>query len=289
MDSSMKYSVLVSVYKGADPAAFKVSMHSIFGQTVAPNEIVLVEDGPITAELDRAIQDCVAVAPCPFNIVSYDTNRGLAYALTEGIKHCAYPLVARMDADDISARNRIELELNAMKSDPSLDMVGSQIIEFTKTPADPVSLTSLPLSDVEIKRFSKKRDPFRHPTMLMKKESIIAAGSYQPDYLYFEDWDLFNRMLASGCKARNLDIPLVAVRAGDDFFSRRGGIKYLKHAWKFKRDQYKNGYFSIAELLTSFFPQAAVCLMPNFLRSYIYTNLLRSKPKNVSFKYHSER
>lgn len=289
MDSKMKYSVLVSVYKGADPIAFKVSMYSIFGQTVAPDEIVLIEDGPITPELDKAIQDCMAVAPCSFNIVSYDTNRGLAYALTEGIRHCAYPLVARMDADDISAKNRIELELNAMESDPSLDMVGSQIIEFVTTPSDPISLTSLPLSDAEIKKFSKKRDPFRHPTMLMKKESVIAAGSYRPDYLYFEDWDLFNRMLASGCKAGNLDVPLVAVRAGDDFFSRRGGIEYLRHAWRFKHDQYKIGYFSLFELLTSFLPQAVICLMPNCLRSFIYTTLLRSKPNGVCFEYYSER
>lgn len=289
MDNRLKYSVLISVYKGADPVAFKVSMHSIFGQSVAPNEIVLVEDGPVTPELDKAIRDCMAASPCAFNIVSYDTNHGLAYALTEGIKHCTYPLVARMDADDISAKNRIELELDAMENDPSLDMVGSQIVEFVSTPSNPISLTSLPLSDAEIKSFSKKRDPFRHPTMLMKKDSVIAAGSYRPDYLYFEDWDLFNRMLASGCKARNLDVPLVAVRAGDDFYSRRGGIEYLKHAWRFKRDQYRNGYFSRIELLESFVPQAVVCLIPNFLRSFIYSTLLRSRPKDVCFEYHSER
>ena len=61
----------------------------------------------------------------------------------------------------------------------------------------------------------------------------MEAGNYSSDFLYFEDWDLFNRMLACGCKADNLKEPLVAMRVSEDFYARRGGSQYLKYAKAF--------------------------------------------------------
>ena len=113
--------------------------------------------------------------------------------------------------------------------------------------------------------------------MMYRRSKVLAAGNYASDYLYFEDWDLFNRMLACGCKGRNLDEPLVAVRVSPDFFGRRGGLSYLPYVWKFKTAQLASGYFSIADFLASFVPHVLVCLMPNGLRSFVYTNLLRKR------------
>ncbi len=64
----------------------------------------------------------------------------------------------------------------------------------------------------------------------------MEAGNYSGEFLYFEDWDLFNRMLAIiGCKAWNIDHPLVAMRVSADFYGRRGGPAYLPHIWKSSR------------------------------------------------------
>lgn len=269
------YSMLLSVYAGANVAHFDMAMQSVMEQTVPPAEVVIVEDGPIPYNLESSIKSWKERCPCPVLVVSYESNRGLAYALMVGVEACSCEFVARMDADDWSHPERMRLELKAINEDPKLDMVGSQIYEFIQSVDMPTSYTNLPLEHGEIVRFSKRRNPFRHPTMLMRRAAIIDCGNYRPDFLYFEDWDLFNRMLANGCKARNLPSALVAMRADSDFFERRGGLSYLRYMWRFKSDQLKRGYFTLPQFLMTFIPHAVVCLIPNGARAFVYNMFLR--------------
>jgi len=77
------------------------------------SEVVLVEDGPITEELNLIIENFRSV----LNIksVKLSNNCGLAVALNEGLKHCNYDLVARMDADDFSLPQRFEKQVGFME------------------------------------------------------------------------------------------------------------------------------------------------------------------------------
>ena len=194
--------------------------------------------------------------------------------MAKGMSVCRNEIVMRMDSDDWARPDRAELQLSAMERD-GLDMVGSQIVEFSESPDKPVAESDLPENDVEIQAYSKKRNPFRHPAMMFKKSKVLAAGNYSSDFMFFEDWDLFNRMLARGCKARNLHEQLVAMRVSSDFYGRRGGLAYLPYLWKFKVAQLKSGYFSFSQFLVTTIPHVVVCLVPNGLRSLIYTHLLR--------------
>ena len=152
-------------------------------------------------------------------MVSYSKNQGLGYALSRGLPVCRNEIVARMDSDDYAFPTRMEEQL-ALMEERDLDMVGSQIVEFVKDPEHPVAASTLPVSSDEIVAYSKKRNPFRHPSMVFKKSKAMEAGNYSGEFLYFEDWDLFNRMLAIGCKAWNIDHPLVAMRVSADFYGR---------------------------------------------------------------------
>ena len=51
----MKFSVLIAVYAKETPAHLAQSLESIFHQELPPDEVVLVEDGPLTAELDAVV------------------------------------------------------------------------------------------------------------------------------------------------------------------------------------------------------------------------------------------
>lgn len=269
-----QYSVLMSVYAKENPDWMYAAVLSMLDQTVPPAEFVIVEDGPLTEGLHKVIKGFERSHPGLFRIVSYPENRGLGYALSEGMKACTMPVVARMDSDDLSKPNRMEMQLSLMR-ERDLDMVGSQVIEFIDTPNNPVALTDLPKGHNAIIAYSKRRNPFRHPPMTFKRSKVMEAGNYSSDFLYFEDWDLFNRMLAIGCRAENIHEPLVAMRVSADFYARRGGAAYLRHAWRFKKAQVARGWFSMMDFAASFLPQAVVCLMPNGMRSVVYTKLLR--------------
>lgn len=270
----LEYSVLMSVYSNERPEWLDIAVRSMLDQTVPPSEFVIVEDGPLTDGLYKVIETFETLYPGLFKTVSYPKNKGLGFALREGVKACTKSVIARMDSDDWARPERMEEQLSLMDLS-GLDMIGSQVVEFIESPDDPVALTDLPEGHDSIVAYSKRRNPFRHPPMTFKREKVLEAGNYRSEFLYFEDWDLFNRMLSIGCRADNIHAPLVAMRVSPDFYARRGGVAYLRHAWVFKSSQVSRGWFTVVDLAASFLPQVVVCLMPNALRGFVYVKLLR--------------
>lgn len=51
----MKFSVLMSVYEKENPFYLDASLRSVFDQTLSPDEVVIVEDGPLTDELSAIL------------------------------------------------------------------------------------------------------------------------------------------------------------------------------------------------------------------------------------------
>lgn len=270
----MKFSVLMSVYHKERPEFFKQSLESILHQTTLPDEIVLVEDGPLTDELYDIINSYQERYAELFCIVKLKENQGLGNALATGVRHCKYDLIARMDTDDIARENRFALQLQEFQESPELDIVGSHIIEFGKSTDDILSKRLLPIEHSDIYQFARKRNPFNHMTVMFKKESVLHVGNYQ-DYRGFEDYYLWARMLKNGCKGKNVDDFLVYARADEDMIKRRGGMNYLLPMLKVKREIYRLGLFSFKDYLISITPHIAVSLLPETVRLYVYRKFLR--------------
>lgn len=274
-----KYSVLMSVYYKEKPEWLSYSIDSMLDQTVKCDEFVLVEDGPLTEELEAVIEKYKSEYKNLFKIIKLKENVGLGPALKIGIENCKNEFIARMDSDDYSMPNRIEKQFEQFEKDSSLGLVGTNVEEFEGTLENVNCSVVLPETHDAIYKFSKKRCPFRHPTLLYKKSSVMSAGNYREFYLC-EDYDLYVRMLRDGCKCYNIQKPLVYMRVGQDFYKRRGGWKYMKTILKFKNEQLKIGYFSLFDYLRSTIPHIIVCLVPNSSRDFIYRNLLRKKKGN---------
>ena len=274
----MKYSVLMSVYYKEKPEYLKYSILSMLNQTIFPDEFVLVKDGKLTKELDKVIEEFCIEYPKLFNIVALETNRGLGPALEIGINACKNEFIARMDSDDYSCPTRIEKEFEIFKKYPELGLVGTNVKEFEGSIDNVICDVILPENHDQIYSFSKKRCPFRHPSLLYKKSEVLKAGNYREFYLC-EDYDIYVRMLRAGCKCYNIQEPLVFMRVSKDFYKRRGGFKYMMTILKFKNEQLKIRYFSLKDYLISVVPHIIVCLMPNTMRDYVYRNFLRKKVK----------
>lgn len=276
---SERFSFLVSLYGREDPDYLGQALASMVEQTVLPDEIVLVLDGPIPAGLSEILSEFAQSNPGLLKTVPLAHNVGLGQALAVGMTECKNDLVARMDTDDIAMPARMEKTLAAFAADPDLALVGTQVLEFVDDVNKPMSATDLPTSHEEIVAFSKRRCPMRHPSITFRKQAVLAAGNYRGGYLYFEDWDVLNRMFAQGAKSQNLDEVLLAVRVSPDFYGRRGGLGYLRHMMRFKREQLRCGYFSSGEFVVSAVPHAVVCVLPNKVRAFIYKKLLRKKAR----------
>ena len=268
-----KFSVLMSLYAKEKAEYFSQSMESILNQTVLPDEIVIVKDGPLTEELEKTLDGFVSANPSLYKTVPLETNRGLGLALAEGMLHCTNELVARMDTDDISRSDRFEKQLAEFEADPELDICGSHIIEFEDRPEHVVCKRTVPLDDADIKKYQKKRDGFNHVSVMFKKEAVMRAGNYQSCML-MEDTLLWVNMIQTGAKCKNIDDTLVYVRIGKEMYERRGGYAYFKKYKEGRKKVRKTGYISGFDYYVSLVVQFAVAMMPNRLRGFVFKKIL---------------
>ena len=135
-----KYSVLMSLYVKEKPEYLRLAIDSMLNQTVTPDEIVIVEDGPLNDSLYSVLDEYEG----KITRVRSDKNIGLGLALNVGLKACRNELVARMDTDDISKPDRCEKQLKRFEEKPELAIVGAWVDEFTVSPDQVVSTRAVP-------------------------------------------------------------------------------------------------------------------------------------------------
>jgi len=263
----------MSVYQKEHPEFLKESIESMLNQTIRTNDFVIVCDGKLTKELDYVLNYYLTSYGNLFQIIRLKQNVGLGEALNIGMSYCKNELIARMDSDDISLPDRCEKQLNIFKN-MQVDIVGGAVNEFETSLENVEAKRTTPQTSEEIYQYSKKRNPFNHPSVMFRKEAVSAAGSYQP-FPYFEDYYLWVRMLNHNYKGYNIPETILYMRTGHEFFERRGGIPYIKYLWKFKRKLREMKYTTKAEFLVSTFPRVIVSLMPNKIRILFYKKLLR--------------
>lgn len=268
-----EFSVLMSLYYKEKPEYFRECMESILNQTLLPSQIIIVKDGPLTPELDKAVDKFVDADPDLYTIVPLAKNGGLGPALAEGIQHSKFNLVARMDTDDIAVPTRFEKQMQQFKDDPGLDICGSNIVEFEGNVHNIVAKRGVPLTDKDIKQYQKKRDAFNHMTVMYKKDAVLRAGNYQSVPL-MEDTMLWVNMIQTGAKCKNIKEPLVYARVGKDMFNRRGGWEYYKKYRNGRKKVLETGYINKSDYYTTLAVQAVVALMPGKVREFFFEKML---------------
>lgn len=268
-----KFSVLISVYYREKGEFLREALRSVFEQTVPPNQVVLVKDGPLTSELDSVIDEFV-VKYDRLKVVGLPENVGLGMALNAGLDECDYELIARMDSDDISIPNRFELQLKEFELHPQVTIIGGWIDEFTSDPKIIECQRRLPETSSEIRKFARSKSPVNHMTVMFRKSDILAVGSYQHFYL-LEDYWLWIRLLYNGYQFRNIQQPLVLARGGIAMTARRGGWRYAKSEINLQRKMLSLGFINFGRFVKNCTIRFTVRMMPNRLRSFFYKKILR--------------
>ncbi|ERI64241.1 putative amylovoran biosynthesis glycosyltransferase AmsE [Capnocytophaga sp. oral taxon 863 str. F0517] len=239
----MNFSVLLSLYIKEKPNFLYECLESLENQTVQATEIIIVYDGPITPELGSIVNKYAE--KLPIKIVQLPKNVGMGNAFNEGLKNCSYEWVFRMDTDDICIPERFEKQINFIKQNPDIVLLGSHIAEFNDNIKDLVSYRKVPIGTEAIKRYSLYRSPFNHMTVAYKKKVAIEAGGYKAYLL--EDYNLWLRIIAKGYKVENINDILVYARIGNNMIARRRGVNYIKGEWdlfKLKRELKLQNIFS---------------------------------------------
>ena len=269
-----KYSVLMSLYKKEHPEYLRLALDSMINQTAKPDEIVLVEDGPLTEELYAVVKEYKDKYSELLHIIVNKKNLGLGLALNVGLKACRNELVARMDTDDISKPDRCEKQLRRFEQKPLLSIVGSHIDEFVGDKSNVISQRRVPKTSKEIYEYAKKRSAFNHPSVMYKKSAVLAEGGYS-DLKRNQDVDLFGRMLFNGYEAENIDEALLWFRSSDELAARRKSWENTKSYIATIKKFWKMGYSGFIDYAMVTVAQTGMYIMPVSVQNWVYKKFLR--------------
>src|SRR6516225_1092412 len=261
------FSLLVSVYDGDRPDYLRRALRSaVDDQTVRPDQVVIVRDGPVRDELAECLDEFGRRSPVPVTMVSLPRNGGLGPALDRGVAASWFDVIARQDADDVSMPHRFEVELPLIQD---ADIVGAGLLEFVNDIDDIVGQRIPPTDPAQIQRYARMHDPFNHPTVVYRRAAVLAAGGYG-DLPLMEDYALFARMLQGGARAVNVPEPLVYYRVGPEAFKRRGGTGLLRSELRLQREFLRRGFITPAEYLRNVAVRGGYRLVPWWLRRAVY-------------------
>lgn len=263
--------IIMSVYKNDNISDLQVTLKSLYTQTEQA-DIYIQQDGELPLVLNDFLENEYQEGRVSY-LGKRKENRGLAYSLNEllVVALSKYEYIVRMDADDISVVNRIELQYNFLEKHEDIDVVGGYIEEFS----DSLTYNKVviyPLIHEEMFQFFSKRVPIAHVTVMYRKSFFEKAGFYPTASPTNEDTLMWINGFQSGCRFSNIPEVLVKVRVSEDFFSRRGGL--LK-AWSDLKDRVlvikTLGYNSLSYLYA--FALFLVNIAPAKIKQILYRRL----------------
>lgn len=268
-------SVLMSVYCKEDARFLRASLESVFSQTWRAREVLLLKDGPLTAALD-AVVDEFASRYSELRVVGFAVNRGLGHCLNDGLQLCSYDIIARMDSDDVCMAQRFEKEYQYLLDHADCDLVGSWVDEFSVSTDVVDSVRRVPEDADAILRYARSRCPVNHPTVMYRKQAVVAAGGYLTEY-FPEDYFLWIRMLMRGSRFYNFQESLVWFRYSLDTVVRRGGWRYAVDELKVQRNIYRLGFISFPRFVLNVLIRFTTRILPARLRRLVYKRMRKTK------------
>lgn len=198
-------SVVMSVYNGEVLLAEAVD--SILAQTFGDFEFVIIDDG----STDRTPEILSQYAKRDTRVrVFPQQNIGRAESLNRGTDIAAAPLIARMDADDVSFPYRFQRQLEFMNARPEVGLLGGAV-DIVTPDGRKLGMHQPPVDDAALRAALLHYNPFRHPTLIMRKEAVVAAGGYRKALLDTDDYDLILRV-AERTQMANLPQPILSYR-----------------------------------------------------------------------------
>ena len=270
------YDFLGSVYKNTNSNELLETLESIKIQTLKPKNIVIVIDGGINKKVEILIKKYMTVLP--IKTISLKKNNGLGLALRAGLEQCESEIVLRFDTDDINLKTRAFYLVKEL-ANGKVDIVGSNIYEFTKDPKKWTSVKKMPKSHDLIKSQIIYRNPINHPSVGFLRKSIIDLNGGYRHFPFYEDYDLWIRAIHSNLIFKNIDKELVAVRVTEQR-ERRRGINLIYSEIRLLFTFFKVSFWQGLKFIPVLFFRIIFTLLPLKIINIIYSNYLRKKWDN---------
>jgi glycosyltransferase involved in cell wall biosynthesis len=197
-------SVVMSVYNGEKYLG--QAINSILNQTYSNFEFIIINDG----STDRTKEILESYTDSRIKII-HQKNMGLIGSLNRGLSLSKGKYIARQDADDAAFEHRFEEQIRFLENSPETVLVGSSCSQINEE-GEEIGIVHYPTTDTEIRWKLLFKNPFWHPTIMIRADILRREGlQYDDRALYVEDYDLWSRTTQYG-KCANIKMPLIQYR-----------------------------------------------------------------------------
>lgn len=201
-------SIVIPVFN-VDTKVLSKSLESISNQTYSFYEVIIVDDSTDANCSKFCVDYCSSDKR--FRYFKTEERLGLPKSLNFGISVAKHDIIARFDSDDICFLNRFELQINYLKKNNQIDVLGGSI-EIINNSEEVQSIRSYPIGINRIRWKMQIDCPIAHPTVMFKKKLVSDYGGYDETFKFAEDIELWLRWLNKDVKFSNLEVPLIKYR-----------------------------------------------------------------------------
>jgi glycosyltransferase involved in cell wall biosynthesis len=185
--SSPRVTVLMPV---SDAEQFLAeAIESILAQTFADFEFLIIDDG--SADSSRAI--ILGYDDSRIRLLANDRNIGVTQTLNRGTQEARGRYLARMDADDVSMRERLERQVAHLEANPECALVTS-FAAIIDNDSERVGDLCSDLSPQELDRKLQLNNHVIHGAVMMRTDVVRRLGAYDESMWHSQDYDLWLRI-----------------------------------------------------------------------------------------------
>lgn len=263
-----RISVIMSVYNAQ--SYLDEAIESILNQSFTDFEFLIIDD--CSNDDSKKILDLFALKDPRIKVFSNIKNLRLTKNLNKLIEMSNGEYIARMDADDISLRERFNEQIKHFENHSDVDIVGTFSENINKD-GTVTGVRKIPITHKEIVKLLPKLNPLSHPTVMFRTYALKQIGGYDERYKTSQDFHLWYKAIGNGLRINNIPSILFQYRMDDNYISRKS-FKYRLNEFKIKLDGYK-----LIKLPWYKYHYALLSLALAFVPPFLFTQLKKIDPR----------
>lgn len=195
------------------------TIKSVIAQTYENFELLIIDN----ASTDDTVKTITGIKDSRIRLIINEENRGQTFSINRGLKLANGKYIARIDADDLMAPERLEKQVTFMEKNPEYGLVGCWV-QYITLEDKKVFVVRMPITDKSMRVMQTIACGMFHPAAMMRKSVLDEHQiTYAPDIVMAEDYDMWRKIMAHS-KALNLPEVLTYYRKGDNDSVRHADI-----------------------------------------------------------------
>ncbi|MEZ9565325.1 glycosyltransferase [Vibrio artabrorum] len=264
----IKPTFILCIYSKDKPNFISSAIESCINQTINCNIYIYV-DGKVGSNIKKCLESYALHES--ISIFRGENNRGLAFGLNFLIEKCLESktkYIFRMDADDISVKDRVAQQLEFFENNSHVDVVGSDVIEIDDF-GNETFYKSMESDTKKIYEKIIKKCPLNHPSVAFRRGFFEMGLRYNDNLKNTQDYYLWVDALDIGVNLSNINRPLLYFRVDKNFHQRRGlkkainDVKSRLYAFQKLNVRNTSNYIHVFSLFI-------LRISPPFVKKYVY-------------------